>query len=59
MANFFNTDIAENRQLLDKMADVVYVYAVLELASSIKLFRVGLIASCIICRVFTVKNKQA
>ena len=59
MTNFFNTDVAENRQLLDKMAAVVYVYAVRELASSIKLFRVGLIASCIICRVFTVKNKQA
>ncbi len=59
MTNFFNTDVAENRQLLDKMADVVYVYAILELASSVRWFKVGLIASSIKCREFTSKNKQA
>ena len=58
MTNFFNTDVAENRQLLDKMADVVYVYAVLELAPSIKLFTVGLVVSCINCRIFSLKDKQ-
>ena len=40
------------------MADVVYVYAILELASSVRWFKVGLIASSIKCREFTSKNKR-
>lgn len=45
-------------QLLDKIADVVYVYAVLKSAQFISRFALGLVASCISCRIFTLKDKQ-